>query len=189
MTTPRLEPRAFWFLRHGETEWNTRSVAQGRTEVPLNAHGLEQAHQSAAALRNRGIATIVSSTMGRAKATAEIVAAALDLPVTYDEGLIETSYGDREGQAMTEWFSDWVYERSTPPGGESFADLRVRAVSTINKALARPPVLLVIAHGGLFRAVRSVMGLEPLYRTPNGTPFFCEPPAEGQTVWTLSGVG
>ena len=86
---------------------------------------------------------------------------------------------------MSDWFSAWVAGRFTPEGAESFATLRNRAVRAINRAVAQPPVVLVVAHGALFRALRNAMGIEPLARTPNAVPIWCEPPADGAAVWRL----
>ncbi len=102
-----------------------------------------------------------------------------------DEGLREVSFGAHEGQVMAEWFNDWVAGSFTPPNGESFADLRARAVAAINRALSRPAPVLVVAHGALFRALRAEMGLEPNVRTPNAMPYFCEP----GTPWSLTAAG
>jgi broad specificity phosphatase PhoE len=125
--------------------------------------------------------------LSRAHDTAKVVADELGLPVALDEGLREVSFGVQEGQPMSEWFSDWVYGRFTPEGAEPFADLTVRAVSAVNRALAYPAPVLVVAHGALFRALRAAMGLEPNIRTPNAMPFFCEPPAPGSSMpWTLT---
>ena len=38
---------AFWFLRHGETDWNARGLSQGNVDIPLNGVGVEQAAQAA----------------------------------------------------------------------------------------------------------------------------------------------
>jgi probable phosphoglycerate mutase len=83
---------------------------------------------------------------------------------------------------MTEWFNDWVAGLYTPPDAESFAHLRARAVAAINRALARPAPVLVVAHGALFRALRSAMGLQPNVRTQNAMPLFCVP----GDPWTLT---
>jgi len=184
--TPALASTAFWFLRHGETAWNALNLSQGRVENPLNETGIAQAHGAAALLRNRGIASIVSSPMERARVTAEIVGAALGLPVSFDIDLQEVSFGVQEGQPMGDWFAGWVAGSFTPEGAESFAALKRRAVGAINRALANPAPVLVVAHGALFRATRAVMGLEPNFRTPNAQPLFCEPPAAPGSAWTLT---
>ena len=185
MATSALTQLAFWFLRHGETDWNAQGLSQGNTDIPLNATGIAQAHAAAALLRNRGIATIVSSPLSRANDTAVIAAAALGLPVAIDDDLREVSFGAKEGNLQSEWFSEWVAGSFLPEGAETFADLRLRATAAVNRALARPAPVLVVAHGALFRALRGDMGLEPNVRTPNATPFFCEP---GTPAWTLTPV-
>jgi len=121
--------------------------------------------------------------LGRARVTAEIVAEVLALPVRTDAGLREVAFGVQEGQKMSNWFADWVEGIRTPEGAETFAALRVRAAAAVNRALAPPPVVLVVAHGAMFRALRSAMGLEVNVRTPNATPLFCEPTAGG---WMLT---
>ncbi|MDP9096217.1 MAG: histidine phosphatase family protein, partial [Pseudomonadota bacterium] len=146
---------------------------------------LAQAASAAKLLTRRGIRTIVSSPLGRAKTTAEVAAAAIGQPVQFDPELQEVAFGDHEAQPMlAAWFDDWVAERYTPPGGESFADLRTRAVLAVNRALALDAPVLIVAHGAVFRALRSAMGLEPGVRLANGTPFFCDPSATGET-WSL----
>ena len=175
----------FWFLRHGETDWNARGISQGNVDIPLNPTGLAQARSAANMLRNRGIATIVSSPLSRAKVTADIVSETLGIPVQIDPDLREVAFGVQEGQAMSDWFASWLQGSFTPEGAESFATLRHRAVSGLNRALALPPAVLVVGHGALFRAVRSAMGIEPTRRTQNAMPIFCAPPAPGATSWSL----
>ena len=180
-----LPARAFWFLRHGETDWNAQGRSQGRTDVPLNPTGIAQAQAAAALLRHRGIAAIVSSPLSRARDTADVVAAALGQPVTVITELQEVSFGANEGRAMgQEWFDDWVAGKFTPAGGESFAALRVRAAGAIAAALEAAPPVLVVAHGALFRALRAEMGLQPNLRLPNAMPVFCEP----GSPWTLTAL-
>lgn len=87
---------------------------------------------------------------------------------------------------MGEWFASWVEGRFTPEGGEPFAALRARAVRAMNRALARPPAVLVVAHGALWRAVRGALGLEVNVRTPNALPLYVEPPTDGGTAWRLT---
>ena len=177
-----LNATAFWFLRHGETDWNARGLSQGRTDIPLNANGTAQAHQAAALLAGRGIDRIVTSTLGRAIETTRIVATALGVAFTTDAGLCEAAFGAQEGQPMGSWYDDWVAGTYTPPSGEEFATLRHRVRAAINRATGGPGLVLIVAHGAMFRAARAEMGLSPLVRTENGVPLYCKPAAP---VWDL----
>jgi probable phosphoglycerate mutase len=183
-----LAPIPFWFLRHGETDWNARGISQGNVDVPLNAAGVAQARAAAQKLRNRGIATIVASTLSRARVTAELVGDALGVSVALDPDLREVAFGVQEGQKMSGWFADWVSGDATPQGAETFAALRRRAVAAANRATAQPPAVLVVAHGALFRSLRAAMGIEPNLRTQNAVPLFCEPPRGGANAWTLRAI-
>ena len=183
---PRLRPVPFWFLRHGETDWNAQGLSQGHTDIPLNSVGLAQAERAARTLEGSGIATVVSSPLSRARVTAEIAAEALGLPVSFDDDLREVNFGEQEGQPMGDWYDDWIAGTYTPERAESFPALLARAVSAVNRALSRPAPVLVVAHGALFRALRLAFGLEPNVRTPNALPVHCEPPAAGGDAWTLT---
>ncbi|HLB96321.1 MAG TPA: histidine phosphatase family protein [Acetobacteraceae bacterium] len=180
---PTITRVAFWFLRHGETDWNAQGISQGNVDIPLNEVGLAQARAAAPLLRNRGIASIVASPLSRARVTAEIIAQVLALPVHLDPGLREVHFGVQEGQKMSGWFPDWIAGVRTPDGAETFAALRTRAVAAVNRALTLPPVVLVVAHGAMFRTLRAAMGLEVNVRTQNAIPLFCEPTASG---WKLT---
>ena len=182
----KIHPVAFWFLRHGETDWNAQNLSQGNVDIPLNDTGLAQARSASLLLRNKGIRQIISSPLSRAKVTADIAAAELGLPVQVDEGLREVAFGVQEGKPMSEWFQHWVDGLLTPEGAESFPSLTTRAVAAINRCVLRPPVVLVVAHGALFRAMRGAMGHEPNVRTRNAVPIWCEPPGNGAKAWGLT---
>lgn len=172
----RLNPIPFWFLRHGETDWNAQGLSQGQTDIPLNAIGRAQADRAAYALVGKGIRTIVTSPLSRARETAEAVARVLGLPIAAeDPDLMEVRFGEQEGQPMGDWYDDWIAGSLTPAGCEPFAELRARTAQGINRATALPGPVLVVAHGALFRAFRYEAGLEPNVRTPNALPMWCEP--------------
>jgi probable phosphoglycerate mutase len=181
-----LKQQTFWFLRHGETDWNAKYLSQGNVDIPLNPVGIAQARTAAALLNNRGIHSIVSSPLSRAHDTANMAAEVIGRPVTLDEELRECSFGVMEGQVMAAWFDAWVDGTETPEGAETFIDLRARATRAINRALEMESPVLVVAHGALFRALRAEMGLPPNVRTPNAVPFFCEPGPTPQDPWTLT---
>ncbi len=178
-----LTRKPFWFLRHGETDWNARGLSQGNVDIPLNEVGIAQAERAARALAGREIATIIASPLSRARHTAEAAARVLGREVAIHDALREVSFGVQEGQPMADWFDDWVEGRFTPEGAESFSQLRARTVAAINHCLELPGPVLVVAHGALWRAFRAEAGLPANVRTPNALPMWVTPPAPGETAW------
>ncbi len=182
-----LNPVPFWFLRHGETDWNAQGLSQGTTDIPLNQVGLEQARRAAKTFAaGIVVTTIVASPLVRARVTAEATATVLGLPFGIDEGLREVEFGEQEGLPMGDWYDSWIEGDYTPKGAESFAQLYERAVAAVNRATALPAPVLVVAHGALFRALRLAFGHKPNVRTPNALPIRCEPPADGSGVWVVA---
>ncbi|WP_431281594.1 histidine phosphatase family protein [Humitalea sp. 24SJ18S-53] len=192
LMTRTLPHTPFWFLRHGETDWNAQYRAQGASDIALNAAGIAQAHRAAAVIAalppERRPAHIVASPLSRARITAEVVGDALGLPVAIDEALRECSFGIQEGQVMAEWFHAWVAGDDTPEGCEPFVDLRARARGAIAAALANPAPVLVVAHGALWRGFRAEAGLPADFRTPNAQPLWVTPPSPGDTAWSLAAL-
>jgi broad specificity phosphatase PhoE len=164
-----LPPVAFWFLRHGQTDYNAAGLSQGALDIALNETGRAQARAAAPLLVGLGIVEIVSSPMRRTTETTDIVNEALGLPVHFEPDLREVVFGGMEG-------------RSTPDGAESFADLRDRAGRAMARTLARPGPVLVVAHGGIFRALRDLMGLPKEGLTQNAVPIHCQPAGTGWDV-------
>lgn len=191
---PTIIAKPYWYLRHGETDWNRRGLSQGSTDVPLNETGLAQAQRAGrglAALFAQGgspFDVIVSSPLSRALVTAEFARDAIRgiggtaLEILTDDDLREVSFGVREGQPMGDWYDPWIEEGYTPQGGESFAALRARAVRAVNRALSAGKRPLFVAHGALFRGMRAGMGLEINVRLPNAVPLHVAPEEGGWEI-------
>ncbi len=175
MSAPVLLRRPFWYLRHGQTDWNEANRTQGSTDIPLNETGIAQAHAAAVRLADQAITSLFCSPLGRARHTADIVGARLGLPVQIHNDLREASFGAHEGEVMGAWFAAWVAGDAAPERGESFAEVRARAVAAINAILRDNTHPLIIGHGGFFRTVRAAMGFSAAVRTPNAQPLFCRP--------------
>ena len=121
-------------LRHGETDWNAQGLSQGNVDIPLNPTGLAQARSAALRLRNRGIATIVSSPLSRARVTAEIAASAGVAGA--DRRRPARGAFRRAGRPADERLVRRIGSPGnfTPEGAETFAALRRRAVAAVNRA-------------------------------------------------------
>ncbi len=148
-------PATVIVARHGEAEYDTEQVSDdGGSLTPA---GRLQAKALAESLRDRRIAAIWCSDLSRAVQTAEIVAAALDVPVRVRPGLREFSVGELAGQqdgwpALDAVFARWMAGdlAASCPGAETGHDV-VRRVRDELEALAdqfRGETVLAISHGG-----------------------------------------
>ena len=66
-------------LRHGQTDWNIDLRLQGTADIPMNAFGISQIEQAAKELTGQGWDLILSSPLGRARQSAEIVSGFLGI--------------------------------------------------------------------------------------------------------------
>ena len=91
-----------WLVRHGRTAWNSEGRIQGQTDLPLDELGWQQAQLVAVRLKNIAVAAIYSSPLQRARQTAEMIGAALNLPITFDDRLKEYDFGAVSGLTWTD---------------------------------------------------------------------------------------
>ena len=150
--------------RHGETDWNDARRWQGHADQPLNDTGRAQAAGLAESLAGMPIAAIHSSDLARARETAEIVGARLELPVVVDPALREVDVGNWSGVVhdeipgrFPEGFARWQNGGHGWEGGETYDEMGARAVGALLRIAAAHDgeTVLVVAHGGTIRACRA----------------------------------
>lgn len=101
-------------VRHGQTQWNKQKRLQGKTDIPLNDHGIGQAKALAQALKNFWlIDRIITSPLKRAKETAAFCAKLCDRPLEIDERLTEIDFGEWEGLTFDQICVRYPLEMST----------------------------------------------------------------------------
>jgi broad specificity phosphatase PhoE len=59
--------KSFYFVRHGETDWNKEQKIMGQSDIPLNKKGILQAQTVAEKIQALPIDVIVSSPLKRAR--------------------------------------------------------------------------------------------------------------------------
>jgi len=177
----------FFYLRHGETDWNRDHRAQGHNDIPLNATGIAQAQAAIVPLLGCGIATICTSPLARARVTAELVNARLRRPLIVIDGLKECGFGVREGEPRGDWFTAWR-RGDTPAGAEPYDGFIARALAGVNQALAQPGPVLIVAHAGVYWAVQRHARLDPGALLPNACPVRHDPPSAAVPGWIASVV-
>jgi broad specificity phosphatase PhoE len=181
--TANLHPTRFFFLNHGETDWDRNGRFAGRINAPLNGRGLAQARRAGEMLRSAGIQTICSSPQDRALTTAEIVAAHIHAPIVTIEGLRDCCFGSLDGEVAGGWFEAWR-DGVTPDGAESIRKFLARGARAMNAALERPGPVLIVAHPAVHVAFQRAAGLEEeTLSSPEATPVLHEPPQRLHAGW------
>jgi alpha-ribazole phosphatase len=161
-------------VRHAEPVDDMRGRCYGTLDVHLSERGVAQAQELVERV-TEPYGVVYSSPRVRAVETAKPLGAARDVPVQVDERLREIDFGAFEGRTYDEieraepkLFRAWM---ETPtqvrfPGGESYADVRERALAAYSEIRARHDCAVVVAHGGVIRA-----GLSAWLGMPDDTIF------------------
>jgi broad specificity phosphatase PhoE len=174
-----LFEREFYFLRHGETEFNRLKLIAGSTDVELNDTGYAQARAAVELVRPLGISHIVSSGLRRARDTAAIVAEALGIPHAVLPGLAERNWGALESQPQ-----DLRGPGTTPPGAETVDEFISRTRSALDEIDASGTPL-VVAHSGTFRVLCRLLALDPGEPISNCHPVRFTPPQRAGAAWSM----
>ena len=157
-----------YLIRHGETDYNNALRFQGQTDIPLNQKGIEQAEKAADFFRDIPLQAIYTSTLIRAKTTAEIIAGVKGMEVQETDALREMSFGiwenmnskDIQKKYAKEWKDFFASPaRTTIPQGESMLAVQKRAYPTVQEILDRYPEgdVAFVAHGGIIRVLMCTM--------------------------------
>ena len=149
-----------YIARHGQTDWNTQHKAQGRSDIPLNETGIKQAEALRDNIKDIKFTAVYASPLKRATKTAEIATDG-KYPITFDDRLVERSFGDYEGKEINGWVEATGYDigdlrLNTNVGNiEPVKDVLARIKSFLDDLKVKhneEDVILVVAHGQVARA-------------------------------------
>jgi probable phosphoglycerate mutase len=148
-------------VRHGQTEWNRVERFRGRADVPLNDLGRAQAEAT-----GRRIAAewqpnaIYSSPLSRSLKTAEAIAQPHGLEVQIHVGVA----GDCRRLVRAP-------HTARIPSGEPLADLRARAMQTVQELAVRHPeqTIVLVGHTVINRVILLGLGNERFWRLKQDT--------------------
>jgi broad specificity phosphatase PhoE len=189
-----IPKRPFYFLRHGQTDWNLEGRYQGHSDIPLNATGIAQAHAAAECLACSPISRIVASPLIRAVATAAIVAEKLQKPIHIDRGLVERNFGSFDGLVIHEVKAqhglrpDQSSGDILPLDADPFHEIFDRIPPAIAKWMTSHPteLILIVGHGGVFDAIHHhLLGPRSGRESSHAIPYLANPTCNG---WELSPV-
>ena len=184
-------------VRHGQTRANVERRFVGRTDVPLDEEGHQQAARLAARLQGVPLAALYASPLSRARQTAE----AIKHPITLDDQLMELHQGALEGldgptafARFPEVFSAWMSDPASAviPGGEALLACQSRGVAALTRIAQahRPgPPVIVVSHQLLIVTTllaalgQPLVGLRKLTQSNTAVNLLGWSEAEGLRVW------
>ena len=151
-------------VRHGETEWNRVGKIQVHIDSALTAIGIRQAEAIGTMLGGREFDHLVSSDLGRARHTAQIIALSVGHEVLLDPRFRERGFGIAEGKTYAEIDQQFpeMFSRIrdtdpdfAAPGGESRRQFYERVCAVMNDYADtyRGKSVLVVTHGGVLAAI------------------------------------
>lgn len=188
-----LPRRAFYFLRHGETQFNLERRFQGTIDVPLNENGVAQAKTAADVLAGHEFTRIVSSPANRVLKTASFTAEASGAPMHVDTDLMEFNVGSFEGQCIVTTkrahglSEDDSFMSILPDDADKWHEFVPRICAAVKRWTDRQAeeTLLIAAHGLVFRALTVSLAGEHLV-SQNAEPYFFQPNGGG---WDITRLG
>jgi probable phosphoglycerate mutase len=160
-------------VRHGETEWNIAMRLQGMQNSNLTERGLEQARQTASALRARKFDVLISSDLERALQTAALINIYHKLPIEKSYSIRERNFGVMEGmtreeiqEKFPETFQGYMLRKDTYqiPEGESLVQFYQRITEGLEQIVTqnKGKSVLLITHGGVLDCMMRMIFDYPL---------------------------
>jgi probable phosphoglycerate mutase len=159
-------------IRHGQTLHNTQGRISGRSDIPINEIGHQQARSMAERVKAQyPIDVIYASPLQRTMQTAEYLAQAFDLPIIPNQDLIEYGFGDLSDikasvlkdtnpalyEQVVAWFEADFSEspiRPDIPGSEPIEELKKRIQAFTDLILEKHPgkQVAAVSHGGFIKS-------------------------------------
>ena len=159
------------FVRHGQSEANTRHIFAGHLDAPLSSLGQKQAEALALYLDAFSISAIYTSDLSRAASTAEPTARRKGLTLQKDSRLREINAGIWEGKTFDALspradFAVWLSDigHAAPEGGETTEALLSRVLGATREIAAKHvgETVLISTHATPIRLLETVWRGLPL---------------------------
>lgn len=154
------------FVRHGKTKDLEEAVSQSH-DSGLSELGVSQAKKLAERLKGEKVDLILSSTMARAKQTAELINERLNVALETFEDLVEVrkpsmlvgrKRDEPEFQQITQQLVDNFHSNWHHSDEENFEDAKMRAVKTLSYIRSlNKETIMIVSHGTFMRLLISLL--------------------------------
>ncbi len=173
---PRIERRPFYFMRHGEADWNVERICIGQLDRPLTPRGRSQAENARRHCAALEISMVFHSPLSRAAETAVLAMHGRNVSLCVDDGLIEAclgvKQGAREDDAADPFLKNWIGGTAIDQA-ETYIGFQTRVCEAVNRCLAAASpsgAPLIVAHAGVYHALRDALGV-PVGRVLHCVPY------------------
>ncbi|MBF0777623.1 histidine phosphatase family protein [Streptococcus cuniculi] len=150
-----------FLMRHGETDYNKARCFYGSVDVPINAHGKQQALQLRDIMADKNVSQIYTSSLQRTKETARLV---FDTDSVALSSLDEKGFGKWEGLTADEIEQHYPNEwqawleapfEITPPDAEEFSHFQQRVWQVTDDLVDQHAYdsIAIVAHLGVLRLI------------------------------------
>jgi broad specificity phosphatase PhoE len=165
--------KAIYFVRHAQTEWNSRRLFQGHTDIPLNEAGRKEAENLRLHLRSVSFVRAYASDLSRAQETAEIITKDSGLEVACDLRLREKNYGTWEGKPVEEFQCAPESEQNE---GEPWLEVQIRMMAFFQDLVAQDfeGNALVVSHAGALKRLISELLEIPVHNLHLSNASYCK---------------
>lgn len=171
-----------YFVRHGETIWNTLKIFQGRSNSPLTELGIEQAKKLSVFLKDIEFNKVYSSPQERAMQTTKLILGDRNIDIVSIDEFQEINMGKVEGipredfekNYPIEYHNFWNNAIDYNPSayeGESYQEILERVQIGLNKLINENSSgnILVISHGVTLKAIFNIInekGIDEFSKQP-----------------------
>lgn len=171
-----------YFVRHGETVWNTLKIFQGRSNSPLTELGIEQAKKLSKHLESIDFKKVYSSPQERALQTTKLLLGNRNIDIIPIDEFQEINMGKVEGIPREEFEKNYPIEyhnfwnnaieyNPTAYNGESYDEILDRVRIGLNKLIQEnnDGNILVISHGVTLKALFNIInekGIDEFSKQP-----------------------
>ncbi|WP_029230755.1 histidine phosphatase family protein [Butyrivibrio sp. VCB2006] len=153
-----------WVTRHGQTDLNAQNLMQGRSDIPLNETGRQQARATRKLIGDARFDAVYASPLDRAIETASIIGGVDRSEIIIDERIIETDFGKYEQRPYATmglpmnlyWMLPEVFPAPRTVETTDQMIARVRSFFTELESKDYENVL-VTCHGGIIRVIRGYL--------------------------------
>ena len=171
-------------IRHAPTASNEQGIFMGTLDLPVGEQGLVAARTAGLVLASTKFTRYYSSPLLRARQTAECLFK--NVPITFDERLIERGLGKWQNQSKGQVRKDYpeaFFSSGTmnpffkPPDGEALEDVLSRVQSFLRNILSldENDNVVVVTHNGILRVIRCWLEVKPLEEIFTASEPYLEP--------------